>query len=87
MIIDDKNPMFSTEPIVDVMALAWQNGEADLKRRRIEFNRKRSEIAARYDSEARKTDFWFPRLEYTPKQLKRIRKQTNKWHRRLLGKF
>jgi hypothetical protein len=49
--------------------------------------RKQSEVSSRYDNQVRVSDrgFYFPKLNYTPKQQRRVRKQNNKWRKRILG--
>lgn len=87
MIFDDKDPIFSTEPIVDVMAeaLAGMQSQEYLNRRK--FDVVFLAIRDRYDFENKWHEYYTPnyRHDWTPKQKRRIRKQTNKWRRRFLG--
>lgn len=89
MIVDPEDPIFSTEPIVDVMGLALQNGEAELWKRRCEFNEIYMKIQDRYNYENQWREHYASnyRSDYTSKQKRRIRKQIWKWRKRLLGEY
>lgn len=91
VIWDETRDIFNPEPIFDVLgSFAEETCKiiSDSERRfglKILFAQQSSSIWRRYDNQTRKTDYWFPRIEHTPKQKRRIRKQTNKYRKRLLG--
>jgi len=78
--------LLSTEPIVDVVALAYSKVEQQRRSNRDEYLRQHRKICTRYDNQSSHSSptQW---LNYTPKQLKRMRKQTNKWRKRLIGEY
>lgn len=82
-----KDDIFSTEPIVDVTAMAFDEMERQRRANRDAYQRQYQKILKRYDNQetyCRPDSRW---MNYTPKQLKRMKKQTNKWRKRLVGEF
>lgn len=88
MIVDDKDPIFSTEPIVDVTAEIFAGMQSQGYINRQKFGIQFLAIRDRYNFENKWCEHYAPnyRHDWTPKQKRRIRKQTNKWRRRFLGK-
>lgn len=87
MIVDENDPIFPTEPIVDVGAEVLTAIRVQRLVNRQKYDDMYMKVFDRYAFENKWREYWTPsdRRDYTPKQKRRIRKQINKYRRRFLG--
>lgn len=85
--VDAKDPILFTEPTVGLAAEAFIALREQERSNQQKYNDAYMKIIDRYAFENKWREYWTPsdRRDYTPKQKRRIRKQTAKYRRRFLG--
>ena len=86
VVVSEKQDIFSQEPIIDLTAEVFEQMERDRSAKRDDFLRQHQKICKRYDNQPShsRVGRW---RNYTPNQLKRMKKQTGKWRKRLMGEY
>jgi len=84
-----KEDIFSTEPIVDLTAESFLTMRQQELVNRQKFNEIYMKIQDRYNYENKWREHYASnyRSDFTPRQKRRIRKQTWKWRKRLIGEY